>query len=108
MVRAASGQAGMTSASAPLIVTAMRPRLKAIWSSNGSRAASSSATRLASGSKRAPIDRDPSDVHTNRPVAAIAELRASVTRRVAFEHSIAKRTIPVESMKRAALPLGTV
>jgi hypothetical protein len=41
-----------------------------------------------------------------RPGAGLALVREIVTRRVAFEHSSAKRAVPVESTKRAALPPG--
>ncbi len=106
MVRAASGHAGMTKASPPLITTAMRPRLKAIASSKGSRAASSTITRIATGSKRTPSEREASVVQMKRPGAAAAALREIVTLRVILEHSRAKRAVPVASINRAALPPG--
>ena len=107
IVRAASGQAGITKASAPVITTAMRPRLNAIASSKGSRAASSRRTRDDAASNRAPSERDASVVQMKRPGALVALAREIITRRVAFEHSSAKRAVPVESMNRAALPPGT-
>ena len=97
----------MTSGSAPVITTAIRPRLNAIASSSGSRAASSNATRDAAASNRAPSDRERSVVQIKSPGAALAEAREIITRRVAFEHSSAKRAVPVESTKRAVLPPGT-
>ena len=86
IVRAASGHAGATSGTDPGIVTAIRPRLNAIPSSNASNAGSSAVTRIAFGSKRAGRVRDAELVHTCRLAAGAALVCAIVTRRVARVH----------------------
>ena len=84
--RAASGQAGMTSAAVPGIDTTKRPRLKEIASSRGSFAAKSAVTRMPFASNWAGKFRVAELVHTNMLDAGAALVCEIITRRVALVH----------------------
>ena len=99
--RAASGEAGTTTAALAGNCTANDPRVKAIASSRLSRAASSAETRNAVGTNRAGSVRLVEVVHTNRVVAATGLLADIVTWRDAIVQCNVTRATPAVSTNRA-------
>ena len=107
-IRAASGPVGITNADAPGIETAKRPRLKTIASSIVSWALNVAVTRCAACSNRAGWLRDEVLVQIERLAAGALLVRAMVTPRDVRLQPMLIRIVPVESVKRALLPPGTV
>jgi len=104
-------RAGTTSdnppAPIPASVTASRPRLKAIASSNGSNADSSAVTRTALASKRTGKLREAELVHTKIVGDATALVGEILTCRAARVQWMTSRAMLVASRKRASLPPAT-
>ena len=106
-MRAGSGPVGITNAGAPGIDTAKRPRLNTIASSIVSRALNVAITRCADCSNKAGWFREDVLVQIDKVAAGAVLVRAMVTPRDVLLQPKLMRIVPVESVKRALLPLGT-